>query len=180
MKVVSIILFLLFPLSAIAGMNELEHQAESGDASAQYLMGYSFEMGQNNPVNLSKAVKWYQEASANNHSRAQHRLGLMYATGKGVPTDFGKTAELFEAAAKQKDSAAQMDYAMLLFGMAPPEYKNPKEAYAWFAVIEANNSRAYASIKDLKPKIEAELSKTELQQAIELGAEYVAKYSPNK
>ncbi|WP_428242717.1 tetratricopeptide repeat protein [Gynuella sp.] len=179
MKVVSIIFLLLFSVGAIAGMNELEQRAKSGDANAQYLMGYSFETGQNNPVNLSKAVRWYKEASANNNPRAQHRLGLMYATGSGVPTDFAKTAELFEAAAKQKDPAAQMDYAMLLFGMAPPEYKNPVEAYAWFAVIEANDPKAYASIKDLKSKLEAELSKKQLQQAVELGAEYVAKYSPN-
>ncbi len=180
MKVVSIILSLLLPLTAIAGMDELEQQAKAGDANAQYLMGYSFEMGKNNPVSPGQAIKWYKEASANNNPRAQHRLGLMYATGSGVPTDFSKTAKLFEAAAKQKDPAAQMDYTMLLFGMAPPEYKNPIEAYAWFSVIEENDPRAYASIKDLKPKIEAELSKQELQQAIELGAEYVAKYSPNK
>lgn len=180
MKVVSIIFLLLFSVGAIAGMKELELQAKSGDANAQYLMGYSFEMGQNNPVNLSKAVKWYKEASANNNPRAQHRLGLMYATGSGVPTDFSKTAELFEAAAKQKDPAAQMDYTMLLFGMAPPKYKDPVEAYAWFAVIEANDPNAYASIKDLKPKLEAQLSQEQLQQAIDLGAKYVAKYSPNK
>lgn len=180
MKVVSIIFLLVFSVGVIAGMNELEQQAKSGDANAQYLMGYSFEMGQNNPVNPSKAVKWYKEASANSNPRAQHRLGLMYATGNGVPTDFEKAAKLFEAAAKQKDPAAQMDYSMLLFGMAPPEYKNSIEAYAWFAVIEANDPKANASIKDLKSKIEAELSKTELQQAIELGVEYVAKYSPNK
>ncbi|WP_052692036.1 tetratricopeptide repeat protein [Teredinibacter purpureus] len=180
MKVVSIIFFLLFSAGTIAGMSELEEQAKSGDANAQYLMGYSFEMGQNNPVNLSKAIKWYKEASANNNPRAMHRLGLMYATGSGVPSDFAKTAELFEAAAKQKDPAAQMDYTMLLFGMAPPEYKNSVEAYAWFAVIEANDPTAYASIKDLKPKLEAELSKKQLQHAIDLGAEYIAKYSPNK
>ncbi|WP_444903074.1 tetratricopeptide repeat protein [Microbulbifer sp. CnH-101-E] len=180
MKLVSIIFLFLFSVGAIAGMDELEQQAKSGDANAQYLMGYSFEMGQNNPVNLSKAIKWYKEASVNNNPRAQHRLGLMYATGNGVPTDFAKTAELFEAAAKQKDPAAQMDYTMLLFGMAPPEYKNAIEAYAWFAVIEANDSKAYQSIKELKPKLEAELSKKQLQQAIELGTDYVAKYSPNK
>ena len=163
---------------ASSGMKELEQRAVSGDSDAQYLVGYSFERGQNNQKDLIEAAKWYEKASSNNHPRAQHRLGLMYASGGGVQQDFSKTAELFESAAKQKYDAAQMDYAVFLYGMAPPEYKNPIEAYAWFSVIESNYPAAYASIKDLKLNLEAQFSPEELNRAKQLGAEYVSKYSP--
>ena len=163
---------------AASGMKDLEKMADSGDSDAQYLIGYSFERGQNNRKDPGQAVKWYELASDNSHPRAQHRLGLMYAIGSGVQQDFSKVARLFESAAKQKYDAAQMDYAMFLYGMGPPEYKNEVEAYAWFIVIESNYPTAFASINDLKLKLEAQLSSEELIRAKNLGIEYVSKYSP--
>jgi TPR repeat protein len=175
-----IFLAIIFALAspAFAGMAELQAKANAGNAEAQYLMGYSYERGQNNPRNLELAAQWYQKAVSNNFARAQHRLGLMYATANGVPRDFSKTVALFEAAAKQKYPAAQMDYAMLLYSMAPPEYVNKPEAYAWFEVIKANYSDGYSSIRELHEKLEAQLLAEEVAAAKARGASYVEQYSP--
>lgn len=46
--------------------------------------------------------------------------------------------------------------------MALPEYKNKVEAYAWFSITESNYPTAFASIKNTKLKLEAQLSSDEL------------------
>ena len=161
---------------ANAGMTDLKLQAESGDSNAQYLIGYSYERGKNNNRDLNEAAKWYQKAAENNNPRAQRRLGLLYATGNGVKQDFSKTAELFKSAANLGYGAAQMDYAMFLYGMAPPEYKDEIAAYAWFVVIERNDPKTFASIEGLKLELESKLNEEQLKKARQLGAEYVSKF----
>lgn len=172
--------FIIFSTSAYAVTEELAAKADAGDADSQYLMGYSFEKGEDNPLDPAKATFWYEKAVAADHPAAKHRLGLMYATGTWVKQDFNITAELFESAAKQKYPAAQMDYAMFLVGLAPPEYKKPIEAYAWLTVLKKNFPASSDDVSGIMQQLDSMLSKTELIEAIELGKEYVAAYSPEQ
>ncbi len=174
------LLFIVFSTSSYAANEELEAKAKAGDPESQYLMGYSFERGQNNPVDPAKAVLWYEKAVANDHPAAKHRLALMYVTGTWVNQDYTKVVELFEAAAKQKYPAAQADYAMFLIGLAPPGYQKPIEGYAWLTVLMHNNPGSSADIIDVMQQLGDTLSASELIAARELGAEYVLLYSPDK
>lgn len=173
-------LLIAFSSSAYAVPEDLEAEANEGNPESQYLMGYSYERGQGNPVDPAKAFYWYEKAVVNNHPAAQHRMGLMYATGTWVEQDFAKTAALFDAAAKQKYPAAQADYAMFLIGLAPPEFKNPIEGYAWLTVIMTSHPGSSEDIINIMQQMDSFLSAADLIAAKELGAEYVIAYSPEK
>lgn len=175
-----LVLFILFSTSVYAVPEDLESQANEGNPESQYLMGYSYERGQGNPIDPAKAVYWYEKAAANNSPAAQHRLGLMYATGTWVEQNFNKTATLFDAASKQKYPAAQADYAMFLIGLAPPEYKNPIEGYAWLTVIMTSHPGSSEDVINIMQQMDSFLSAADLIAAKELGAEYVIAYSPEK
>ncbi len=173
-------LFIVLTTSAYAVPEDLESDANAGNPESQYLMGFSYERGQGNPVDPAKAVYWYEKAIVNNYPAAQYRLGLMYATGTWVKQDFTKTAELFAAAAKQKYPAAQADYAMFLIGLAPPEYKNPIEGYAWLTVVMTSHPGFSEDVINIMQQMDSYLSAADLIAAKELGAEYVVAYSPEK
>src|SRR5262249_10589146 len=68
-------------------------KAETGDRSAQTLIGLIYEGGYGVPRNFKEAASWY-ELSANAGDReAQFLLGMMYMDGRGVTSDLGKAAD---------------------------------------------------------------------------------------
>jgi hypothetical protein len=66
-------------------IQELQPQADKGDATAQYLLAEIYYGGHGG--SLPEAVKWMTASAEQGYAQAQARLGLMYATGKGVPLD---------------------------------------------------------------------------------------------
>jgi TPR repeat protein len=56
-------------------------KAESGDATAQYELGWMYQFSVGAPEDSAEAVKWYRLAADQGHSVAQVTLGLMYYRG---------------------------------------------------------------------------------------------------
>jgi hypothetical protein len=76
-------------------------RAESGDAAAQYQLGYCHEMGQGVAVDLEAAVHWYLRAANQGHPRSQYHLGLAFAYGgAGVPWDLSESCKWLTLAAR--------------------------------------------------------------------------------
>ncbi|MFZ3063902.1 MAG: tetratricopeptide repeat-containing serine protease family protein [Nitrospirota bacterium] len=79
---------------------QLQKEADSGNAEAQYKLGVMYEKGEGVPKDDAKAVEWYQKAAAQGNADAQFNLGWMYADGKGVLKNVNKVNELWQKAAK--------------------------------------------------------------------------------
>jgi len=62
-------------------------KAEDGDPEAQYLLAYSFQLGQAVEQDYAKAVEWYTRAARQGHMPAQHNLGVLYMNGEGIEQD---------------------------------------------------------------------------------------------
>ena len=62
-------------------------QAEAGDATAQWNLGFAYDLGLGVSEDDAEAVRWYRMAAEQGNARAQNSLGLMYATGEGVVQD---------------------------------------------------------------------------------------------
>lgn len=159
-------------------VSELEQAAETGGASAQYLVGHRYETGQDDIRDIEKAVYWYTLSSKNHFPHAQHRLGKLHAQGLGVEQDFNAANELYKSAAQQGYREAQLDYALFLYSLAPEEFLSPKEAYAWFRVLRINSPDEFQSVRDLAVALENGFDETELSEAKILASEYVQLYIP--
>lgn len=80
---------------------EIQNQAEAGDAHAQDIVGGWYELSIVRALDYAEAVKWYRLAADQGYAVAQFHLGRMYAEGKGVDQDRAQAAMWFRMAADQ-------------------------------------------------------------------------------
>ncbi len=77
-----------------------EKAAADGMAEAQYLLAYSYYMGEGVERNYTSAAQWYKRASAQKHVKAEYNLAYCYMNGRGVPRDYDRALELLTASAE--------------------------------------------------------------------------------
>src|SRR2546425_10209072 len=65
---------------------QLQKEADSGDAVAQYDLGRMYYKGEGVPKDAAKAAEWHQKAAAQGDAEAQGLLAWMYNEGIGVPS----------------------------------------------------------------------------------------------
>ena len=101
--------------SAEERLAQLQKQANSGNADAQFGLGVMYHNGKGVPKDYAKAVEWYQKAAAQGNANAQFILGLIYKNGEGVPKDAAKAVEWYQRAAVQGHADAQFELAGMYF-----------------------------------------------------------------
>ncbi len=87
--------------TATNSLEQVQKQAEAGDAGAQTRLGWVYANGVGVPLDADKAVEWYQKAAAQGYPKAQFELGAMYGSGEAVTSvakDPIKAAEWYKAA----------------------------------------------------------------------------------
>lgn len=119
---------------------QLLKEAESGSATAQYLLGIAYKTGQvfsvgmtefDEPfaryaakfgipdknslglVDSSKSLEWYQKAAAQGYGDALFMLGMISANCDDVPRNAAKAVEWFRQAAEQGHSDAQFKLGVM-------------------------------------------------------------------
>jgi TPR repeat protein len=65
----------------------LKLDAESGDAKAQYYLGFCYYYGEGITKDDHEAVKWFRKAAEQGNAEAKNNLGVLYSNGQGVPKD---------------------------------------------------------------------------------------------
>ena len=81
--------------------------AESGDAMAQWVLGFMYFNGEGVPQDYSEAAAWYRQAAEQGHANAQRNLGWMYANGRGVPQNDAEAVAWYRQAAEQGDAQSK-------------------------------------------------------------------------
>ena len=81
--------------------------ANSGDAYAQYSLGYCYEKGQGIPKLPSEAVKWYRAAAEQQYTAAQIQLGLCFEYGRGIEADCAEAVRWYTKAAERGSARGQ-------------------------------------------------------------------------
>lgn len=87
---------------------DLEHKTHN--AKIQNYIGLFYDdtkYGPDVPVDLEKAVKWYQKAAEQGFARAQCNLAYMYKNGEGIEKNYVKAVEWYRKAADQGYARAQ-------------------------------------------------------------------------
>lgn len=85
----------------VEAAKNFQKAAEQGNAEAQYILGFCYEMGQGVSQDYEEAVKWYRLAVEQGNVDAQWQLGCCYERGFGVPKDIDEALKWYRKAAEQ-------------------------------------------------------------------------------
>lgn len=88
----------------------LEPLAESGDSTAQYIVGVMYDHGFVRDRDYAKAAEWFGRAARQGNSKAAFNLGLLY--WRGADAEAGSLAQDPAKAAKWLSQAADAGFAM--------------------------------------------------------------------
>ena len=94
----------------LAGIQEA---AETGDATAQFMLGTLYAEGKGVANDFSEARKWFRKAADQGHADAQYSLGVIYSGGFVDPVDLAEGYVWFCLAAKSGKEIATEDCDIL-------------------------------------------------------------------
>jgi len=139
-----------FSPTAAANMENTKAKADSGDADAQFGLGFKYANCDGAAQDYAQAAQWYLKAADQSHSLAQFNLAVMYANGQGVPKDDAKALVWFQKAALQGDAGAQFNLGMREHrassaGLAKDALESKIEAYKWYHLAAAQGYQGSAS-----------------------------------
>ena len=83
-------------------MSLLTPLAESGNASAQFLVGDMYAKGNGVDIDIQTAMDWTQKAALSGMKEAQYTLGMAHIAGSGVTQDYTKAYEWVKKSAGPK------------------------------------------------------------------------------
>jgi TPR repeat protein len=106
-------------------------EAQKGNASAQYKLGYMYANGQGVPLDDRESVKWYGMAAEKGLAAAQYNLALMYEEGRGIIQDEQESVRWYRMAAEKGLAAAQYNLGVM-YGNGHGVEQNDEEALRWF------------------------------------------------
>lgn len=129
----------------------LIQQAQSGDAGAQYLLGFLYAEGRQVPQDWTQAAYWYRAAALAGDADAQIALAVLYEEGRGVPHNPEKALFWYRQAALQANGWAQLFLSLRL------AETQPVSSYLWALLAELNGVDASEQKKNLLAKKEQDL-----------------------
>lgn len=113
-------------------IEEPRQRAESGDAAAQFALGWRYAHGDGLLQDYAQAALWYRKAADQGHPAAQFHLGWYYAQGLVVPRDPVQAVTWYQRAASKGNPDAQVALANC-YSQGHGVERDPAVAAFWFA-----------------------------------------------
>jgi TPR repeat protein len=127
-------------------LQQLQAEAERGNAQAQYVLGGAYYNGNGVARNPAQGAQWLLKAAEGGYAPAQCDLGAMYEKGAGVDQSFDDAVKWYEKAARQGDALACHNMGTLrakgFWDKKLGFFKRMK-----FARATSDNVRAYGSYR---------------------------------
>ena len=112
------------------GTDKTRAEAETGDADAQYWLGWTYRFGQVERNDV-EAARWYRAAAEQGHAHAQFTLSAMHVAGEGVPKDVSEAVRWYRLAAEQSEASPWMQLA-IMYAIGYEVEPDHTEAARWF------------------------------------------------
>ena len=127
--------------------DETKVKAETGNADAQYTLGYCYFLGRGVANDDVEAAKWFRKAAVQGFAQAQCVLGLNYRYGQGgIAKDYVEEAKWYKKAAEQNFALAENELARCYF-FGEGVTMDKVEAVKWYRkAAEQNNTSAQYSL----------------------------------
>lgn len=101
-------LVLSIGLASAQNIQQIREKADKGDAYSQYLLGYSYNNGENGATkDLAQARSWFIKAANNGFGAAAYFMGWYYYYGEGVAKNMGEALKWYTKAAELGISEAK-------------------------------------------------------------------------
>ena len=125
--------------------NQYLPMAVSGDAKAQFNVGYCCAKGDIMDQDLAKAFEWYQKAADKGDPRAHYNISMMYERGEFVEHDSIKAQEFFKLAMELGDDRPRKSTALAEAKEALKRGEREK-ARSLYSIVAASNKEAELGI----------------------------------
>ncbi len=122
------------------GLFWLRHAARAGEPWAEYMLGVSYDYGDDVPKDRVRAAYWYAWAAAQNYDSAQLNLGIILAH-KRKP-QIKEAIRLYKLAAAQGNRNAKYNLGMY-YAEGRGIRRNLRQAFGWY-FRAAQQGDAYA------------------------------------
>lgn len=108
---------------------DLLTRAQSGDVSAQMILGDMFAAGEGVSQDFAESAYWYRQAAKRGFANAQLSLGLLYSQGQGVEQNIEIAYQWVSIAAEQGAKGAS-EARDLISGQLDAETQERAQALA--------------------------------------------------
>jgi len=132
-------LLLSATLSLAAGEAVFERKlaaAQSGDAEAQYDVGYRYEKGRGVDEDEETALEWYRKSAEQGMAKAQYKIGTFYMKGIAVDKNTSEAKIWLQKAADLGYAPAQYQLGKLYAG--PRGGRDYQMAATWLQKAQDN------------------------------------------
>ena len=129
----------------------LQQAADTGNITAQYMVGYSYYRGFAVQKNYKKAFDLIKQAAVS-FDEAQYELAQRYINAEGTPRNYGNAVKYLTEAAHQGHIQAMMDLGDIL-ATGTSYQKNEYQAYIWFNIASVYGIEGAAEKRDALEKI---------------------------
>ena len=85
--------------------------AETGNAEAQFDIGYAYYTGEGTERDYTTAAMWFKRSAKQKFAKALYNLAYCYMNGRGVPRDYDKAYNLLLESAETNYKRAQLTLA---------------------------------------------------------------------
>ena len=136
-------------LSVCKSFKECEPLAESGNAGAQFNLGFFYDDFQKNkyaPLNYKNSAYWYHEAAKQGHGQAANNLALLYLNGYGVEKSKEKAFEWYRASAEAGNVQGQNNLARAYSNGTGVAVDHEKALLWWEKAAAQNHPKAMYNI----------------------------------
>jgi TPR repeat protein len=118
--------------------------APSGDAEAQFYLGYMLEQGMGGGRDIYSAANWYRKSAEQDYLPAVAYIGYLYSIGRGVSKDLKQAFDWYVKGARMGSADAQNALGTLLRdGVVERNVvvvkKDPNLAIQWFMQAAMQN-----------------------------------------
>jgi len=110
--------------------------AQSGDAEAQYDVGYRYEKGRGVDEDEELALEWYRKSAEQGVAKAQYKVGYLYLKGADIEKDAEKARIWLQKSADQGYAPAQYNLGKLY--AAPDGGRDYQMAVTWLQKAKEN------------------------------------------
>jgi len=140
--------------------------AETGNAEAQFDIGYAYYTGEGTERDYTTAAMWFKRSAKQKFAKALYNLAYCYMNGRGVPRDYDKAYNLLLESAETNYKRAQLTLADC-YARGVLVEQNEEESIKWKNKAENKTEESPTTKKENPQAIKQELpTKQEQPQAI--------------
>jgi TPR repeat protein len=127
-------------------LKDLMLRAKSGEATAQYTLGYKYYKGDDFQQDYIEAVYWLRQATEQNYADAQALLGQMYKNGEGLTQDYAYALTMLKRAADQNNARAEFNLGVMYYAAMGVKANNKLAAKYFLQAAEQGNPEAQENL----------------------------------